>query len=428
MTALGDDIGSSAVELARSLWAELGVAGAPRRHEGQALDLEPLIIFTACCASADAALRARTVDWCVINNRYLSSFRLHHFVRQAHETTRGAAQRFVATVEAETKRRKGKGRAIPSVVPDLRRPALIQLRLRAMVGVSARAEILKLLLADPERPYTASSLVARAGYGKGGLAQALDMLTMAGITSVEPAGNKLVFRLTHPAEIAQALNGLPPVFPDWRAIFKITEDALRYAQTAPREPSARVAPAAALARELRQDLRTVPGAVRPPAISGPASIERFDRWVRSFLAGQAGGDGLQAHAPEVSYTVHRLLLGGWIATVREPGQQPRPVALSDTPELRPERRAHRRLRTDDVGAAADVIESMLLDIRARDLRRSQGSLVSRQSVWDSLLPPIARDFASELLRPMQKGQSATYTEEFLQDWFTNRRRRYTATA
>ena len=35
--------------------------------------------------------------------------------------------------------------------PDLRRPSLIQLRLRALVGVSARAEILKLMLADPER-------------------------------------------------------------------------------------------------------------------------------------------------------------------------------------------------------------------------------------------------------------------------------------
>ena len=126
------------------------------------------------------------------------------------------------------------------------------------------------------------------------------------------------------------------------------------------------------------------------------------------------------------YTVHRLLLGGWIATVMQLGDQPRPLALSDSPELRPDRRAHRRLREDEVGAAADVIESMLTDMRTRDLQRSQGSLVPRQSVSDSLLPAMSREFASELLQPMHKGESATFTQEFLQRWFLNRRHRFTA--
>lgn len=425
------------MELARSLWAELGVTGAPRRHDWQAIDLEPLIIFTACCASGDARLRARTIEWCTLNNRYISASRLHHFTRKVHAATRRAAERYVTAVEHATRRareRRGaatSGRADwqqPNLVPDLRRPALLQLRLRALVGVSARAEVLKLLLSDADRSSTASSMVSRAGYGKGGLAQALDLLTVAGITSVQATGNRLVYTLTRPAEMAQALNGLPASFPDWGAIFNIIEGILRYARTAPREATARIASAAALTSDLRNDLQSVPPGARPPRVTAQGGLSGFEEWARTFVANQAGANGSETRTREVVYTVHRLLLGGWIATVKEPGEQPRPLALSDSPELKPDRRAHRRLRVDEVGAAADVIESMLLDMRTRDVQRSQGSLVPRESVSDSLLPAMSREFAAELLQPMHKGQSASFTEEFMQRWFTNRRHRYTATA
>ena len=433
MTVLGDEIARSAVELATSLWAELGVTNSPRRHDWQAIDLEPLIILTACCASGDAHLRARTIEWCAENERYLSTFRLQRFSKLAHPTTRRAAERYVAAVVAATKRAKGRvlsrARArAGSAEPDLRRPSLIQLRLRALVGVSARAEVLKLMLAEPDVPWTASAMVGRAGYGKGGVAQALDMLTAAGITAVQSSGNRLVYRLNRAGELAQCLDGLPAAFPDWAAVFRITEGALRYAQMAPSEPAARVAAAAALARELADDLQRVAPGVRPPRITGAGSIAGFDQWARNFVADQAGANSSLPRKREVVYTVHRLLLGGWIATVTEPGDHPRPLALSDSPELKPDRRAHRRIRVDEIGAAAEVIESMLMDMKTRDLQRSQGSLVRRQSLKDAQLPALSREFASELLQPMHKGQSTSFTEEFLQRWFLNRRQRFTASA
>ena len=421
MRVFSDEVATSAVDLARSLWAELGVGDAPRRHDWQALDLEPLIVFTACCAPADTKLRAKTIDWCIANSRYISTVRLHHFTRQADPQARRAAERYVRAVESAAPRRPH-----PTLTPDMRRPSLIQLRLRAMVGVSARAEILKALLADPQNQRTASSLVARAGYGKSGLALALDMLTMAGITSVEPSGNRLVYKLNRPAELASALNGLPAAFPDWWAIFKVTEAILRYARGASADPDQRVAAASKLVHELREEVHRLPGGSRPPRVTGPGSIAAFEQWARTFVAGQAGADGNLESAGGVVYTVHRLLLGGWIATVMQVGDQPRPLALSDSPELRPDRRAHRRLREDEVGAAADIIESMLSDMRTRDLQRSQGSLVRRQALSDALLPAMSREFASELLQPMHKGESATFTQEFLQRWFVNRRHRLTA--
>lgn len=413
---------------------ELGVGDISRGHEWQAIDLEPLIVFTAFCSAADAQLRATTVEWCVANSRHVSGLRLHHFSQRAGPATRRAVERYVASIVSTT-RHAARGEVPVDAArrhaglieaPDLRRPSLIQLRLRALVGVSARAEILRLLLADPERPRTAASLVGPAGYGRSGLAQALDVLTMAGITGVERVGNRTVYRLSHPAELAKTVNGLPTAFPDWWAIFRVIEGLVKYAKGAAEEPAPRAAAAVRLLNDLHDELLHWPAEGRPPRIAGPSSLAAFDRWAAEFVAAQANPSGSRPHTREVTYTVHRLLLGGWIATVQEEGDQPRPLALSDGPELRPDRRAHRRLREDEVGAAADLIESMLTDMHTRDLQRSQGSLVRRQSIADSLQPAMSREFASELLQPMDKGQSATFTQEFLQRWFANRRHRLIA--
>ena len=56
MTRLNDEVAGLALDLAWSLWAELGVDGRLRRHDWQAIDLEPLIIFTAYIASFDSRL------------------------------------------------------------------------------------------------------------------------------------------------------------------------------------------------------------------------------------------------------------------------------------------------------------------------------------------------------------------------------------
>jgi len=145
LSTFRDDVAGAAVELARSLWAELGVNGVPRRHDWQALDLEPLIICTACCLVANTRFRARTIDCCIANSRYISMLRLDHLARQTDPDARSAIDRYVASIE------KG-SRPAAGVAPDLRRPSLIQLRLRALAGVTARAEVLKLLLASPEQP------------------------------------------------------------------------------------------------------------------------------------------------------------------------------------------------------------------------------------------------------------------------------------
>ena len=57
MTRLSQEVDRLALDLAWSLWSELGVDGVVRRHDWQAIDLEPLIIFTARLIEAEEAAR-----------------------------------------------------------------------------------------------------------------------------------------------------------------------------------------------------------------------------------------------------------------------------------------------------------------------------------------------------------------------------------
>src|SRR4029077_7748604 len=124
--------------------------------------------------SRDSRLRANSIDWCIANARFASAFRLRNLAAQADPAMREPFGRYAATVKAQARvpwPAHGDAYALwtsePIAVPDLRRPSLIQLRLRALWGVAARAEILRLMLAEPDRGHAASTLADAAGYGKG---------------------------------------------------------------------------------------------------------------------------------------------------------------------------------------------------------------------------------------------------------------------
>src|SRR5258708_5802400 len=140
MRRLVQEIDALALDLAWSLWAELGVDGAARRHDWQAIDLEPLIIFTAHLGGADSRLRASTIDWCITNARFASAFRLRHLAERAGAATRAAFGRYSATVRAHAKAPwPGEGGPFtlshpsPSRSPDLRPPPLVHPPLPAPV-------------------------------------------------------------------------------------------------------------------------------------------------------------------------------------------------------------------------------------------------------------------------------------------------------
>src|SRR6267142_2309248 len=103
MTRLAHEIDGLALDLAWSLWSELGVDGMRRRHDWQEIDLEPLIIFTSYIGNSDSRLRANSIDWCIANARFASAFRLRNLAEQSSAAMRGPFGRYAATVKAQAK-------------------------------------------------------------------------------------------------------------------------------------------------------------------------------------------------------------------------------------------------------------------------------------------------------------------------------------
>jgi len=429
MSRLNQEIDGLALDLAWSLWAELGVDGLRRRHDWQAIDLEPLIIFTAYIGRADSRLSANSIEWCIANSRFASVFRLRNLSNQATPAMRDAFGRYAATVKSHAGVPwPGRGEPLPLWTsepidgPDLRRPALIQLRLRAFVGVSARAEILKLMLAEPDRGHAASALADAAGYGKGSVAQALDLMTMAGILYVQPSANRLVYRLAHPTELAGALQWLPAIFPDWWPIFKVTAEIAEFARARQMTPAAREAAVQALLQRIDPDLKRLGIASEVPRSSGPASYTEFEHWAITFLADQCGRGEMTPAAREVTYTVHHLSFGGWMGIVSQRGRQPRPLgngvagrpARPDQPSI--------PAQLDEASGAASLARAMFADALAR---ARPGT--STEPTAEEMTRVISGEFAEELLRSMRPGQEATFTAEFIRRWYENRRHRFVAT-
>jgi DNA-binding transcriptional ArsR family regulator len=429
MTRLNHEIDGLALELAWSLWGELGVDGMRRRHDWQAIDLEPLIIFTSYIGNTDSRLRANSIDWCIANARFASAFRLRNLAEQASPAMNEAFGRYAATVKEHAKV-PWPGHGDPLALwasehigtPDLRRPSLIQLRLRALVGVSARAEILKLMLAEPSRGHVASELAEAAGYGKGSVAQALDLLTMAGILYVQPAANRLVYRLAHPSELAGALQWLPAVFPDWWPIFKVTEALAEFAHGAPTAPGARAALAQRLLQRIEPDLKRLGIAEQVPRSTGPASYPEFENWAITFLADHSGRGEMTPAAREVTYMIHHLSFGGWLGTVSQRGRQPHQLELAGDSAPVP-KEASEASSLDEKTGPIRLAQAMFHD--ALDRARPP---ITDAPVTDDVTRVIGGDFAEELLRSMRPGQEASFTAEFIRRWYENRRHRFGATA
>src|SRR5207249_2300330 len=296
-----DEITTLALELAKSLWAELGVGGSQYRHDWQAIDLEPLIIFTASLARADDAFVARTTRWCSLNSSWISIVRLRNLSPRFCPATRDSLHAFLGpTGEAASSKKRNKrsghtAHIAPGEWPDLKRPALLQLRLRALVGGGARAEVLKLMLAEPDEPKSAAEIAQNAAFGTHGCNQALDALSAAGVLNVEPAGDVFMYRLARPSDLTMAVNGVPVAFPDWIAVLT-TIDAIReYAVRKREDRKGEVAAARELTATRRKQRRSKPDSLGDAALVVEMMMEDLltravQRRLGSTVSGKAAAE------------------------------------------------------------------------------------------------------------------------------------------
>ncbi len=213
--------------LAWSLWTELGVPGPYRRHSSTIVDPERLIVATPRLARDDPRLLDLVFAWCAQHAHRVSASRLSTLLKEARAEVRSAAELFLGELAAAGTPLVRVPPAPPpqprdrrDIIVPMARPALLRLRMRGLVGVGGRADVLVTLLSSPATWWSASEL-DDVGIAKRNVARVLAELGEAGIAHTRRRGNTLEYRLVNPTALGE-LVALPPhaTFPDWRGVFE----------------------------------------------------------------------------------------------------------------------------------------------------------------------------------------------------------------
>ena len=221
-----DRVREAALGFLWSLWTELGVPGPNRRHTNAVIDPERLIISTPSLARDDPRLLDLAFAWCVQHAHRVSSSRISALLREARADVRFAAEQMLGELAGEgvvlaraEPRPSPRPRDSRSILVQVERPALLRLRVRALAGVSGRADVLLALLSSPSNWASAGDL-DDAGIAKRNVARILSELAEAGIAHTRQRGNVHEFRLAHAAALGE-LVAVPAfaLFPAWRSIF-----------------------------------------------------------------------------------------------------------------------------------------------------------------------------------------------------------------
>lgn len=252
--ALSDELLASLRELAWNQWSQLGVSGpAPRRRDERAADPEALLLFTLEIGRTDPRLFDEVLDWLALNEPLVSVHRLRNLcATPVDRALVDAALAWTAHVRGRTSTppatkatdeleplfadapvagnqldpafkfhgfaRPPLNRSNKSQPPRLREPIAFALRLRRLLGVGARAEVIRALLTIRAPRLANKVITASAGFAQRNVREALTHLVEAGaVTRVDLADER--FYKIDPTAWAAVL-GLPaapdlPLHEDW---------------------------------------------------------------------------------------------------------------------------------------------------------------------------------------------------------------------
>lgn len=285
MPSSSEHLDEALVDLAWSQWTELGVRGVARRHQSWSIDPEALLLLTASVAEVDPRLRDESLDWCLSYHRYLSRSRLRNARRDVGEETGAAYERYAATLSAAGARGwQDAGEPWPFVrsskseLADLRRPALVRIRLRAIFGVSARAEMLHALAWQSPDWTTSMDLAGLACYTKRNVDEELDSLELAGLVEATSRGNRRLVRLADRPTFQRFVGATPKRFPNWVPLVAALTDLRSFVRSTANadDPRVRDVEASRLIDELRA--RNVMDALPRLPEAGPSAGRRLESW------------------------------------------------------------------------------------------------------------------------------------------------------
>lgn len=293
-----DRLRESTNDLVWSLWSELGVSSwTPTRHAHWGIELEPLIVLTGSLANLDVRLLNEVVDWCVTYDRYISLTQ----VRRGNALMHGGQPppelcAFTATVSQLGRRRwplAAEGRALrvtvsgKSAPPQLAKPALYQLRLRAIFGVSARAEILRVLSLDSSA-LTVAQIADRVAYTTRQVALDAETLMASGIVHRAQGPGPARYALSDPLGLTAFVGERPAFSPRWTEPFTTLFHVIASLETVASKDLR--APDVELWRLLRRAEQRTASLRIPQDLRQRPSLERLAAWAVTAADQLAAGD------------------------------------------------------------------------------------------------------------------------------------------
>lgn len=266
--ALRDELVGSLAEFAAGQWAQLGVSFArPEATEQRAADPEALLLFTLCLGRHQPRLFDETLDWLALNEPLVSVHRLRGLCVEPLDQTLVDAVLDWTAAQRRPGRERPAGTAEPGALdplfawldapirtldphfarhgwarPVLNRsgksqritvqaPIAFAFRLRRLLGVGVRAEIVRALLTIRAPRVSSKVIAASAGFAQRNVREGLSQLHDAGVlTVVEVADDRhYAIRREHWSALLllDDATGLPLHY-DWIPAFRALTAILRW--------------------------------------------------------------------------------------------------------------------------------------------------------------------------------------------------------
>jgi hypothetical protein len=306
VATLRDEVVRALQELAWEQWSQLGVsASPPADREERAADPEALLLFTLEVGRTDPRLFDEALDWLALNEALVSVHRVRNLATD--QLDRALVESALSWV-ART-RRRGRSTGAPakeltplfpglatpsddvdpafaehgfarthlqpsgkSQPPRLMEPIAFAFRLRRLLGVGVRAEVMRALLTIRANWLSGRIVTASAGFAQRNVREGLSQLHEAGVIDVRTVSDDRQYSRSYDDWAALLRLGDPRELPlhfDWIPAYRALTRILRFLQSPGLEtlsPYLRASQARTLIDEIDADLRTL--RVPPEAFAG----------------------------------------------------------------------------------------------------------------------------------------------------------------
>jgi hypothetical protein len=225
----GKELDSHLLDLAWSLWTELGVAGIKRNHQKCLITLEELIVLTVTLSETDPRLRDESLDWCSQYHHFISMSRLRSVIKNFGNSLNKSFSNYSVTLNSLSRAAwpifqdaqpfkvvlKSK-----SCLRSLESPALLNLRARSLFGTGARADLVTFFLTHGKTDFSASDVV-KTGYSKRSISEILEEFCLSGVFNKFFMRNQQRYRLMKREQLLGILGPIPEYAPSWGTIFEV---------------------------------------------------------------------------------------------------------------------------------------------------------------------------------------------------------------